>query len=152
MSRRWSLITAVAAVWLAGSPVAGQVAKLRDLAFGTITSGTTTSVSKTSASAAEWSFTGSTILGANFQLTLPTVLNGPGATLAITFSTTDGIYRKGTNDPTGGTVFNPHNPVSIGLLQSGTWYVWLGASVSPPLNQKPGTYTGTVVLTTTGIN
>jgi len=27
----------------------------------------------------------------------------------------------------------------------------LGASVSPPLNQTPGTYSATVVLTTTGL-
>jgi hypothetical protein len=151
VSRR-SVVLLPLSFLLAGQPLAGQVTQLRDLTFGTITSGTTTSVSKTSASAAEWSFTGSTILGASFHLTLPTVLNGPGATLAITFSSTDGIYRKGTNNPTGGTVFDPHNAVGIGLLQSGTWYVWLGASLSPPLNQKPGSYTGTVVLTTAGIN
>jgi hypothetical protein len=30
-------------------------------------------------------------------------------------------------------------------------YVWLGASVSPPINQKAGTYSATVVLTTTGM-
>lgn len=150
MSRR-SVVLLLLGFLLAGQPVAGQVTRLRDLTFGTITSGTTTSVSKTSASAAEWSITGSTVLGGTFQLTLPTVLNGPGATLAITFSTTDGVYRKDNANPGGGTTFNPHNPVSIGALQSGTWYVWLGASLSPPLNQKPGSYSGTVVLTTAGI-
>jgi hypothetical protein len=129
-----------------------QVTTLRNLAFGTITSGTTTSVAKTSANAAQWKITGTTVVGGGFQLTLPTTLSGPGgATMAITFSTTDGVYRINNNNPVGGTTFNPHNFVNLTLVLLSDVYVWLGASVSPPLNQAPGNYTGTVILTTSGI-
>ena len=128
----------------------GQVVRMRDLTFGTILSGTTSSVSKTSANSAQWRFTGTFALGGNFTLTLPTTMTGPGTAIALTFSTTDG-QRSTTNNPTTGTSFNPHVSQSVSVLFSGTVYVWLGASVSPPINQKAGTYTATVVLTTTGM-
>ena len=128
----------------------GQVVRMRDLTFGTILSGTTSSVSKTSANSAQWRFTGLFALGGNFVLTLPTTMTGPGTAIALTFSTTDG-QRSTTNNPTTGTSFNPHVSQSVSVLFNGTVYVWLGASVSPPINQKAGTYTATVVLTTTGM-
>jgi hypothetical protein len=136
----------------AGIPAeaSGQVVRMRDLSFGTILSGTTSSVSKTSANSAQWRFTGLFVLGGNFVLTLPTTMTGPGAAIALTFSTTDG-QRSTTNNPTTGTSFNPHVSQSVSVLFNGTVYVWLGASVTPPINQKAGTYTATVVLTTTGM-
>jgi hypothetical protein len=128
----------------------GQVVTMRNLAFGTILSGTTTSVSKTSANSAQWRFTGLFALGGSFVLTLPTTLAGPGTAIPLTFSTTDG-QRSTTNNPLTGSAFNPHNSQSVAVLFNGTVYVWLGASVSPPLNQTAGTYSATVVLTTTGM-
>lgn len=147
-----SRIAVLAAVVAAGIPAAasGQVVTMRDLNFGTILSGTTTSVSKASAKSAQWRFTGTFALGGSFVLTLPTTLTGPGPAIPITFSTTDG-QRSTTNDPLTGTSFNPHASQSVPLLFSGTVYVWLGASVQPPLNQTAGTYSATVVLTTTGM-
>lgn len=127
-----------------------QVTTLRNLAFGTITSGTTTTLLPTSANAANWRIQGTISLGGGFQITLPTSLAGPGPALPITFTTTSGIYRVGTNSPVGGTTFNPNNFVSVTFLLSSV-YVFLGASLNPPLNQTPGTYTGTVVLTTSGL-
>jgi hypothetical protein len=123
---------------------------MRNLAFGTILSGTTTSVSKTSANSAQWRFTGLFALGGSFVLTLPTTLTGPGTAIPLTFSTTD-AQRSTTNNPLTGSSFNPHNSQSVAVLFNGTVYVWLGASVSPPLNQTAGTYSATVVLTTTGM-
>jgi hypothetical protein len=137
---------------LSVQPVAGQVTTLNNLTFGTITSGTTTHVAYTSPSAAEWQIHPTLGLTGTFQFTLPTTLSGPGATLSITYSSTDGHWRANTNNPSsGGTTFDPHNTQSIALVLSQNVFVWLGASVSPPLNQKPGTYTGTVVLTVTGL-
>jgi hypothetical protein len=127
----------------------GQVVTIRDLAFGTILSGTTTSVSKTSANSAQWRFTGTFTIGGSFVLTLPTTLTGPGTAIPITFSAVDG-QRSTTNNPMTGSSFNPHNSQSV-VLFIGTLYVWLGASVSSPLNQTAGTYSATVVLTTTGM-
>lgn len=150
MKRRVALLVALTVAG-AGREAAGQVTTLRDLAFGIITSGTTTSVSKTSASSAQWRFTGTFPLGGTFSLTLPTVLTGPGPAIPITFGTSDG-QRSTTNNPATGSSFNPHTTQTIGIITLlRTEYVWLGGSVSPPLNQTPGTYSATVVLTTTGM-
>lgn len=148
---RYGAVPLLVSLLLLSPAAAVQVTTLRNLSFGTITSGTTTSVTKTSANAAEWKISGTTVLGGGFQLTLPTTLSGPGATMAITFSTTDGVYRINNTNPVGGTTFNPHNFVNLTLVLLSDVYVWLGASVSPPLNQTPGNYTGTVILTTSGI-
>jgi hypothetical protein len=148
--RRRVGILAALAVLLTRTEAAGQVTTLRNLAFGTITSGTTTSVAKTSANAAQWRIhVPLTLVG--FQLTLPTSLAGPGTAIPITFSSADGTYRVNTNNPVGGTSFNPANFQSVVAGLNANVYVWLGASVSPPLNQTPGTYSATVVLTTTGL-
>jgi hypothetical protein len=147
-----NLVVLAAWVLLIPAGKAGaQVSTLRNLVFGTITSGTTTSVNKASVNAAQWSISGGFILGGTFQLTLPLALTGPGAALPITFSTSDGL-RNTSNNPTTGTTFDPRTVQTISVAPFGTTvYVWLGASVSPPTNQTPGNYTGTVVLTVTGM-
>lgn len=143
------MLTALALL-LAGTEAAGQVTTLQNLAFGTITSGTTTSVAKTSANAAQWRIHVPIAL-VGFQLTLPTSLSGPGPAIPITFSSTDGVYRVNMNNPGGGTTFNPAGFQTVTAALGSNVYIWLGASVSPPLNQTPGTYSATVVLTTTGL-
>ncbi|MFL5496681.1 MAG: hypothetical protein ACJ8DC_20055 [Gemmatimonadales bacterium] len=149
MRRRVPLL-ATLALLLAGTEAAGQVTTLRNLAFGTITSGTTASVGKTSGNAAQWRIhVPVTLVG--FQLTLPTSLTGPGLAIPVTFSSTDGVYRLNSNNPAGGTTFNPSGFQAVVAGLGSDVYVWLGASVSPPLNQTPGTYSATVVLTTTGL-
>jgi hypothetical protein len=145
-------------VWLAASALivsseraAAQVSTLRNLAFGTVSSGITTSVSKISVNAAQWTFSGTFLLGGSFQLTLPSTLTGPGTAIPITFSATDGL-RNTSNNPATGTTFNPPTVQTVPIAALGTTvYVWLGGSISPPINQTPGTYTATVVLTVTGM-
>ena len=152
MTRAAVLLLALA-VSCGATEAGAQVTTLRGLTFGTVTSGTTTSVLKTSVSSAQWSITGtfSILGGGDFQLTLPTTLTGPGPAFPITFSTTDG-QRNTANNPNGGTSFNPHVSQNIsGGLFSQTIYVWLGGSVAPPLNQTPGAYSATVVLTVMGM-
>jgi hypothetical protein len=128
----------------------GQVTTLRNFAFGTITSGATSSLGSTSASSAQWRIHVNLSL-VGFQLTLPTSLTGPGPAIPLTFSATDGMYRVNNSNPVGGTTFNPQNFVTpIAGLNSDV-YVWLGGSVSPPLNQPPGSYSATVVLTASGL-
>jgi hypothetical protein len=147
-----SRIALLAALVTAGIPreASGQVVTMRNLSFGTILSGTTNSVGKATANSAQWRFTGTFTLGGSFVLTLPTTLTGPGTAIPITFSTTDG-ERNTTNNPLTGTSFNPHTSQSVAVKFKGTVYVWLGASVSPPINQTAGTYSATVVLTTTAM-
>jgi hypothetical protein len=145
------VVIAASLLLVPGEKAGAQVTTLRNLVFGTITSGTTTSVDKTSVSAAQWTFSGRFLTGGTFQLTLPTTLTGPGPDLPITFGTSDGL-RNTTNNPATGTAFNPHTVQTVPISLMGTTvYVWLGGSVSPPLNQTPGTYSGTVVLTITGM-
>jgi hypothetical protein len=150
---RWAVVLMALALSNGATEAGAQVTKLSDLTFGTVTSGTTTSVLKTSASAAQWRIRGTFLVlgGGDFQLTLPTTLTGPGPAFPITFSTTDG-QRHNANNPNGGTSFNPHLSQHInGAINNQNIYVWLGGSVTPPLNQTPGAYSATVVLTVTGM-
>jgi hypothetical protein len=144
-------VLAASLLFVPGQKAGAQVTTLRNLVFGTITSGTTTSVNKTSVSAAQWTFSGTFLFGGTFQLTLPTTLTGPGPDIPITFGTSDGL-RNTANNPATGTAFNPHTTQTVPTAPLGTTvYVWLGGSVSPPLNQTPGTYSATVVLTVAGM-
>jgi hypothetical protein len=149
---RWSAaVLAASALLVPGEKAIAQVTTLRHLVFGTITSGTTTSVNKTSASGAQWLISGTFLVGGTFQLTLPTTLTGPGPAIPITFGPLDGL-RTTTSSPVPGATFDPHTSQTIPIALFGTTiYVWLGGSVSPPLNQTPGNYSGTVVLTVTGM-
>ena len=150
MTRAAVLVLALATA-TGATEAAAQVTTLRGLTFGTVTSGTTTSVLKTSVSAAQWRISGIFALGGTFELTLPTTLTGPGTAIPIAFGSTDG-QRNTSNNPNGGSSFDPHASQSISLsLFSQTIYVWLGGSVAPPLNQTPGDYSATVVLTVTGM-
>lgn len=148
---RWAVVPVALALSIGATEADAQVTTLRGLTFGTVTSGTTTSVLKTSVSAAQWRITGVFLLGGTFTLTLPTTLTGPGPAFPITFSTTDG-QRNTVNTPSGGSSFNPHASQAIPALGlPATVFVWLGGSVTPPLNQTPGNYSATVVLTVTGM-
>jgi hypothetical protein len=127
-----------------------QVTTLRNFSFGTIISGATSSVQSTSANSAQWRIHVNISL-VGFQLTLPTTLTGPGPAISLTFSATDGRYRVNNTNPNGGTTFDPQNFVTPTAGLNSDVYVWLGGSVSPPLNQTPGSYTATVVLTASGL-
>ncbi|MHB1328360.1 MAG: hypothetical protein ACYC2K_09175 [Gemmatimonadales bacterium] len=151
-ARRGCLAAAVA---LITTPDLGaQVTQRSDLELGTVISGTTTSIGPAQAGAASWRihFTLLAVLP-SFELTLPSELSrvGGGATMPISFCATCGLYRANNTTP-GGTTFNPNGSVGLGIISLGTnIYVWLGGSVSPPLSQMAGSYTGTVVLTLYGV-
>lgn len=150
--RLWlGLLAAVVPVGM----TAAQASTLQHLAFGTVVTGTTTSASVTGPGAAEWRIRVSLVsaLG-SFTLTLPSSLAraGGGASLPVSFCSTCGRYRLNNPSVAGATTFNPSTTVSFSLLGLGTdVYVWLGGSVSPPLNQPPGSYSGTIVITTSGL-
>jgi hypothetical protein len=158
--RRPAVIVAlVLAVTLAATSVAGpaaaQVTRVRDLAFGTVVTGATTSVAVTGTGAAMWRIhvTLVSVLG-SFALTLPTALtrSGGGGTMPIAFCGTCGRYRVNSSSVAGATTFNPNTTVTFASLALGSdVYVWLGGAVSPPANQPPGSYSGTIVITTSGL-
>jgi hypothetical protein len=147
------LIGLLARPQVAGAQLLGAVTQQRDLAFGTVVTGTTTSVAPTAAGAAMWKIHGAVTLGGGLGFTLPVVLtrDGGSETMTITFCSTCAIVRTGNSNPVGGTVFNPNTGTGLLLAVVNDVYVWLGASVTPPLNQKAGTYSGTVVLTVAGL-
>jgi hypothetical protein len=131
--------------------VHGQVTTLSDLAFGTVVSGTTTSVAPTSASAASWRIHGSIGVAGVITITLPTSLarSGGGGSMPVSFCTTCAVYRVNNSNVSGGTTFNPNSLLVLTILVLSDLYIWLGGSVTPPLAQSPGSYTGTVVITVT---
>lgn len=131
-----------------------QVTTLRPLAFGTIITGTSTSVAPTDPKAAVWRIRGILGVSGGLTFTLPTVLTrvGGGATMPVTFCTTCGVYRINNSTPVGGTIFNPQLGVQgLYVVVLSDVYVWLGANVAPPLNQPPGSYVGTLVLTVSAL-
>jgi len=141
---------------LAGRAVAAQttVTALRGLDFGSIISGTTTTVAANSSSAMAFRISAGIGLSLGMNVTLPTTLTrvGGGGQLPVTFCSTCAIYRVNNSSPGGGTTFNPSNGLlGLLLLLGGDVYVWIGASTSPPLNQPAGSYTGSVVVTTFAI-
>lgn len=128
------------------------IATLRDLNFGTVIKGVPATVLPTAASAGAWQVTGSTNAFVIISFTLPTQLTNiqalPGSTMPISFSGVSGIWRRATNDPVGGTIFNPATGAvgRFGPAANPTMYVWLGGTVNPALTAKPGIYQGTVIV------
>ncbi|MEO7513216.1 MAG: hypothetical protein ABIZ91_15795 [Gemmatimonadaceae bacterium] len=122
---------------------------VRDLAFGTVLTGSLTSVAPTDVKAAYFKITGVSGVNGGFTFTLPSQLTrGGGGTLPVTFCTTCGIYKANSSNPVGGTTFNPNTSVTgLIYLTSTTIHIWLGASLNPPLAQQAGAYSATVVLT-----
>jgi hypothetical protein len=128
------------------------IATLRDLNFGTVIKGVPTTVLPVAANAGEWQVSGSANAFVIISYTLPAVLTNiqalPGSTMPITFGATSAIWRRATNDPLGGTIFNPASGAvgRFGPPVNPTLYIWLGGTVNPAPTAKPGIYQGTVVL------
>jgi len=72
----------------------------------------------------------------------------PGSTMPISFNATSAIWRRATNDPAGGTTFNPAAGAvgRLGPPPNPNLYIWLGGTVNPALTAKPGIYQGNVIV------
>lgn len=130
------------------------ITTLRDLDFGSVIKGVSTTVLPTAASAGEWEVAGSANAFATITFALPTVLTNiqalPGSTMPINFSATAALWRRSTNNPAGATVFDPSAGVTnarFGPPPTPFLYIWLGGTVNPALTAKPGIYTGVVIVT-----
>lgn len=128
------------------------IATLRDLNFGTVIKGVPATVLPTAATAGAWQVTGSSNAFVIVSFTLPTQLTNiqalPGSTMPISFNGVSAIWRRATNNPVGGTIFNPATGAvgRFGPSANPTMYVWLGGTVNPALTAKPGIYQGTVIV------
>ena len=131
------------------------IATLRDLNFGTVIKGVATTVAPTAATAGEWQVTGSSNAFVIMTFTLPTQLTNiqalPGSTMPITFGATSAIWNRSTNNPAAGTTFDPSVGTTgrFGPPATPTVYVWIGGTVNPAANVKPGIYQGTIIVTLT---
>jgi hypothetical protein len=128
------------------------IATLRDLSFGTVIKGVATTVLPIALTAGEWQVTGSSNAFVIISFTLPAQLTNiqalPGSTMPITFSGVSAIWRRATNNPVGGTIFNPAAGAvgRFGPPANPNMYIWLGGTVNPAAAAKPGIYQGNVVV------
>jgi len=125
------------------------IATLRDLDFGTVIKGVPATVLPTAANAGAWQVSGSGNAFVIISFTLPTQLTNiqalPGSTMPISFSAVSAIWRRASNNPVGGNVFNPAVGAvgRLGPPPNFNMYVWVGGTVNPPLTAKPGSIKGT---------
>lgn len=128
------------------------ITTLRDLNFGTVIKGVATTIAPTAATAGEWQVSGSGNAFVIIRFTLPTQLTNiqalPGSTMPISFNATSAIWRRATNDPTGGTTFNPATGAvgRLGPPPNFNMYIWIGGTVNPAAAAKPGIYQGNVIV------
>ncbi|HXG97830.1 MAG TPA: DUF4402 domain-containing protein [Gemmatimonadales bacterium] len=128
------------------------IATMRDLNFGTVIKGVATTVAPAAANAGEWQVSGSANAFVVISFTLPTMLTNiqalPGSTMPIAFNATSAIWRRSTNNPAGGNVFNPAvgNVGRLGPPPNFNMFIWLGGTVNPAPTAKPGIYQGNVVV------
>lgn len=145
----FALLTIGAALLAAPQTMCAQtVVGLKNLTFGNVIPGVPTTVLKTDAvNDGQIRITGAGLFrSVTVRFTLPTVMTrAGGATMPITFSTTDaGISWQGTIGSQ--TTFNPNAPFTYTLwLGSGT--VYLGGRVNPSPTQLGGSYTANIILT-----
>jgi len=128
------------------------IATMRDLNFGTVIKGVATTVAPAAANAGEWQVSGSANAFVVISFTLPATLTNiqalPGSTMPIAFNATSAIWRRATNNPAGGNVFNPAvgNVGRLGPPPNFNMFIWLGGTVNPAPTAKPGIYQGNVVV------
>jgi hypothetical protein len=91
-------------------------------------------------------------LGTSFQVqyTLPTVMNGSGTTLPVSFGTTDGGAAPSAN-PAAMQRFNPAAVTRWQLVTTTRATFFLGGRASPRVGQPVGGYTAPIVVTITNL-
>jgi hypothetical protein len=121
-----------------------------NLSFGAIFPGVPKAVSKyIPGEAAEFHIAGTPNAEVSIDFTLPSYMHTTGDRMQLIFSTTDcAIDSSAAPDqahPMEDNI-NPRHTIVSRLGFSGLT-IWLGGSVVPTLNQKPGDYSGVIVLT-----
>jgi hypothetical protein len=134
----------------AARPAAAQVsvAGMRDLAFGFLTLGVTTTVLPTDpAKSGQWTLTAPVGQRIQIRLTVPNQLLGPsGATLPVLFRNGD-AFVQGTWTGAVANSFNPSGNVNFRFTGGTQAIVRLGGATRPAANQRTGAYTNSAVCT-----
>ena len=129
---------------LVGIPA--TVTAVADLAFGNVTPGIAKTVAPGDATAGRFTAQFQTGKHVNITFTLPAYLTGP-ASSQLPIGSWTGLWNR-QNRTNGATAFTPSaSATTIANGPNGTSYVFIGATVTPSLGQRGGTYTGTVTLT-----
>ena len=149
---RFSSFATACVLLAAAPPVAAQVtvSSIRNLAFGPVIRGIATHVLPSDAvKSGQFRFVTAIGNQVRLQFTLPNRLNGPaGATMPISFSTTDAI-ALGSGPTSMPVTFNPNAAQTFNIVSSTTINVFLGGTVTPAAAQALGAYTNTITFTVT---
>lgn len=148
-ARTFGIALVLAALWVVGLSAQGRplnVSGRRDLDFGTVIAGVPTSVGRLDPTAGQFIVRGVRNTELLIELTLPTALSGATGSVALSFGPADGGHGP-TSSVAASMPFDPRAPLTVALPGNGTYYVWLGGTVQPLVQQVPGTYSAAIVLT-----
>ncbi len=125
-----------------------SVTAVQNLSFGSVFPGVPVHILRTNAtSSGQYNIRGNKNAGIQVTFTLPSTMAGPlGATMPISFNSTDGGYSNPQNIGTQ-VPFDPRAPYTTALDKNGDAIVYLGSTASPAVNQRAGSYTATITMT-----
>lgn len=143
----------VLALPVASAAAQVSVAGTRDLAFGVVAAGITTTVLPTDPiRSGQWTITATVGQQIQVKLTLPTRLNGPaGATMPVSFASGDTFIQE-TATSSLPNYFNPGGAVVFKFVNGTQAIVRAGGRVTPGTSQRAGAYANAAVLTVTLLN
>ncbi len=138
-------------LWTAAPEARGQnITVTNNLVFGNVFPGIPKSVPKTDAgAAAEFFVSGVAGNEVSVEFALPTYMNAAGLSMQLVFSQTDCAMDSSATPSQGSPGYNnldPWHPMTYRLGSTGLT-IWLGGTAIPKLNQPPGSYSATIVLT-----
>jgi len=146
------LLTALAIGGLATRSAAQLVVQgVRDLDFGSVMSGVSTTVAATDPIRSGQFYLGAPAVGTRVQIRfiLPSVLSSSaGDQMPIAFRNSDGLIQE-IGPSAAPAAFNPRATLNYQLQSGSAANIWLGGSVSPTATQPAGAYTAPVVITVT---
>ena len=147
-SRLLVLVTALFAVPSAVAQV--SITAIRDLAFGPVIVGIPSSVAPNHPTrSGQFRITAPLSAKVQIRFTLPDELDGPaGAQLPIDFGSGDAM-AVGNAPGSTPIVFNPKATRNPQFQPSTVYNVFIGGTVTPAGNQRPGNYAATITLTIT---
>lgn len=147
-------LLAILAVLTAG-PAHAQlaVAGVRDLAFGSVVTGVTTTVLATDpARSGQWTITANLGNQVQVKLTLPNSLDGPsGATMPVSFTAGD-VFIQENSTGSQPDYFNPGGAKVFKFSRGTQAFIRLGGRVTPAVGQRSGAYASSALLTVTLLN
>jgi hypothetical protein len=154
LHRPLRLLAATAALGLVASRVEAQpltVRPIQNLSFGFLLPGVATTID-----AAQLARSGqievTAAIGTQFEIryTLPTVMNGAGTTLPLTFGAGSAGAAPSSN-PANLIRFNPATAARFQLVTTTRATFFLGGRAAPRVGQPVGSYTAPVVVTITNL-